>query len=75
VKHETSTTTNEAIILSATTIESVPYTTFKSIQFIEEDIQDFGSWKILLSGESMRHLRQIGRADRHMFDIVRKKMQ
>jgi hypothetical protein len=75
MRGETSVTTNEATTLSPTTTESLPYTTLKSIQFIEEDIKDFGDWKILLSGESMRYLRQLGRADRHMFDIVRKKMQ
>ena len=41
------------------------------IQLLEEDVKDFGAWKILLSGESMRHLRQIRRSDRHMFDIVK----
>lgn len=45
------------------------------IQNLEEEVKDFGSWKILLSGESMRHLRQIRRSDRHMFDIVKKKIQ
>lgn len=46
-----------------------------AVKFIEEDIEDFGSWRILLSGESMRHLRQLGRADRHLFDIVHKKIR
>jgi hypothetical protein len=51
------------------------YAPIKSIQLIEEDIQDFGAWKILLSGESVRHLRQFRRADQQMFGIVRKKMK
>jgi hypothetical protein len=45
------------------------------IQILEEDIEDFGAWKILLSNDAMGHLRQLRRGDRHMFDIVRKKMQ
>lgn len=45
------------------------------IQILEDDIEDFGQWKILLSNDAMRHLRQFRRGDGHMFDIVRKKMQ
>jgi hypothetical protein len=49
----------------------VPSNPVQAIQLLEEDVKDFGAWKILLSGESMRHLRQIRRSDRHMFDIVK----
>jgi hypothetical protein len=51
------------------------YAPIKSVQLIEEDIQDFGAWRILLSGESVRHLRQFRRGDQHMFGIIRKKMK
>ncbi|KAG8815978.1 hypothetical protein FRC17_000507, partial [Serendipita sp. 399] len=47
----------------------------KSIQFLEDDINDFGAWKILLSSDSMRHLRQFSKGDAHMFTIVRNKMK
>jgi len=45
------------------------------IQLLGEDAKDFGSWKILLSGQSLRHLRQIRRSDHHNFDIVKRKLQ
>jgi hypothetical protein len=51
------------------------YAPTKSVQLTEEDIQDFGAWRILLSGESVRHLRQFRRGDQHMFGIIRKKMK
>ncbi|KAG8809366.1 hypothetical protein FRC17_003478, partial [Serendipita sp. 399] len=47
----------------------------KSIQVLEDDINDFGAWKILLSSDSMRHLRQFSKRDAHMFTIVRNKMK
>ncbi|KAG8821829.1 hypothetical protein FRC18_011189, partial [Serendipita sp. 400] len=47
----------------------------KSIQVLEDDITDFGAWKILLSSESIRHLRQFSKGDAHMFTIVRNKMK
>jgi hypothetical protein len=53
----------------------LPLNSVQAIQLLEEDVKDFGAWKILLSGESMRHLRQISRSDRRIFDIVRNTMK
>lgn len=51
------------------------YTTVTTIQLPEEEIDGFGIWKLLLSSEAMRRLRQLRRGDQHMFDIVHKKMR
>jgi len=53
----------------------MPSNHVQAIQLLEEDVKDFGAWKILLSGESMRNLRQIKRSDGHMFEIVKKKLK
>lgn len=64
-----------AIDTEAMSVASQALNPVKSIQIMEEDIKDFGVWRILLSGESVRHLRQFSRADRHMFEIIRKKLR
>ncbi|PVG01897.1 hypothetical protein CPB86DRAFT_698462 [Serendipita vermifera] len=47
----------------------------KSIQTLDEHVKDFGSWKFLLSGDSVRYLRHISRKDAHMFEVVYTKMR
>ena len=47
----------------------------KRIHVLEDDIEDFGPWKILLSNNAIGHLRQWRRKDQAMFNIVRNKMQ
>jgi hypothetical protein len=53
----------------------LPASQVQTIQLLEEGVKDFGAWKILLSGKSMRNLRQLRRSDRHMFEIVKKKIK
>jgi hypothetical protein len=45
------------------------------IQILEDDIEGFGPWKILLSNNAVGHLRQWRRKDRAIFNIIRNKLQ
>ena len=64
-----------AMLQSPPLIGHIPSNHVQLIQLLGEDVKDFGAWKILLSGESMRNLRQIKRSDGHMFEIVKKKLK
>jgi hypothetical protein len=46
----------------------------KILQQLEEDVKDFGPWRIVLSGRAIGDLRRINR-EGNTFDIVRKKLQ
>jgi hypothetical protein len=47
----------------------------KNLRISDEYVKDFGSWRFLLSGNSIQYLRQTSRKDAHMFEVVCRKMK
>jgi hypothetical protein len=74
VANETSSETSAPLISGSHAVLSI-LNPISKIQTLEEDIEGFGAWRILLSNDAMGYLRQSSRKDRHMFEIVWKKMK
>jgi hypothetical protein len=56
-RDEINSTQHTAISQSPPLIEHMPSNQVRLIQLLEEDVKDFGAWKILLSGKLMGDLR------------------
>jgi len=48
--------------------------TLGSVKYLDESVEGFGEWKILLSSRCEQHLRQFSRRDAKRFEIIKKKI-
>lgn len=47
----------------------------KLLNLLEDEIKNFGPWKVFLSGEALRNLRSWSKRDAHLFGVIKKKLQ
>ena len=85
IQMNTTTKSNQEVdsIASAVDVLSLPTAdstasqylgTLGLVKYLDDSVEGFGDWKILLSSRCEQHLRQFSRRDAKRFEIIKKKI-